>query len=332
MIYTFNKPLLFVVILCSLTLIACTSTQEKFDQAVKSGSITALKEIIKEDLSNELINQALKQIAYIALRDAQRINTEEAYQKSIDENPGNNHVYRMARVKIEALDYQKASQADTIAAYEKFIVRFPFGTYRAAAQSRMEKLDYEQLKKDGNEESLKKFLDSAKYNKEDIVNAQKSLEQLEFDKVVKINTSEAYQRYIQQHGDSVYAIKATERLLNLRLPSTIYLSDKGHISILEGKITAISKDSLTAVYGSTAKQIFNLSQNILICSKKYKKLSAKKLKTDLNISIATNPEKDRSAVIAIYIGQTKVAVKSNYSDKQPKFVDFPNCFPPLSVR
>lgn len=328
----FIAKILLVATFC-LHVIGCTSVQEQFDSASRIGSTDALKLFLKENPNSTYSEQTKSMITNTALKNARVINTEAAYQKIINENPGNSKLYRLANSKIEHINYTDAQDQDTIESYKSFILRFPFGKSRIAALSRIEAITFKNMKKKTNLSSLTHYLQMAKYNKEDIKQAQKLLVKTEFESARKSNTIQAYQSFLTRYEDSVYAIKATERLINLRLPSTLYLSEKGHVAVQLGKITSISKNTLVASYGKTASQEFSLSKKTRICSKSNKKMNPAKLESNQQVSIATIPSTNLNKVVAIYIGKTTVAINRNEAqDNQPSFVNFPNCFPPISKR
>jgi len=335
MTYSNKKNLSCLVLgISCVFMIACTSVQEKFESAAKSGRIDSLKIFLEQNPDSLYTEQTRTIITNIALKKARAENTEAAYQKIINENPGNTALYRLASGKIESINYSIARSINTIAAYKAFLSRFPFGKSRTAAQSHIESIQYRSIKENASLASIKEYLKTAKLNKEDIKQAKIIQEKLSFEQAVATNTIDAYQAFVTKYENSIYAIKATERLLNLRLPSTVYLSDKGHVSIQLGKITSISDDKLVATYGKNAKQAFILSKNTLVCSKNGKSIAPTNLHSNQNISIATIPATNQNTAIAIYVGDTKIKYnrKRNSKKNKPDFNYFPNCFPPLSNR
>ncbi|MBI3189540.1 MAG: hypothetical protein HYZ33_02715, partial [Ignavibacteriales bacterium] len=72
-------------------------------------------------------------------KQAQAINTLEAYQEFLDSNPSK-ELADSARWKIDTLSFLHAKEEHTISSYDRYLRQFPKGEFAQEANERLEKL------------------------------------------------------------------------------------------------------------------------------------------------------------------------------------------------
>lgn len=148
-------------------------------------------------------------------KDAQTINTLEAYQDFLDSNPSK-ELADSARWKIDTLSFLRAKEEHTISSYDRYLRQFPRGEFKDEASERLEKLFFHKQTEmensvNGYDDFLQRFPNGVFANE-----ARSRREHLYFNTQIRVaNTITAYESYLKDYPDGKYADSARSMIESL---------------------------------------------------------------------------------------------------------------------
>jgi len=324
-----GKRLTAISLVASL-LIACSSTQQIYEKAYFSHDVDQLEAFIQEYPSDQYVPDAKRNQAKWLMDEADKNPSIETYEALLKKYPNNPNLYTQASKKLSALYFDQVQKENTRSALENFIQRFPFSRERHFAAVQLDKINFEETVAANTLEAFNKYL-VGKPSEENRKRILEKVAKLELDDLQKNESIAAYQAFIEKYKDSALAVEATNRMIDLQLPSSIYDSKKGTILIRWGKFGMIQNHLLKAHYGDKQQQQFFLSSNLVVCNDQNKHLAAKDLPTDSDITIASFANQNQSEVFAIYLGEVKSKMVERDTVLSPGSAvafELPSCFPP----
>lgn len=161
--------------------------------------------LIAKGLSKELLNTTIHEVCSEALKDAEAINTEEAYNQFLKDYPrAVSSLQRQAKEHLSHLAFEQAVEQNTIEAYENFIGQHPDGKDKKEAVQRRNALAYQQTKQTNTLESYRAFID--KYPESaDVPDARQQIYALALREAQAVGTDEAIQQYMSTYPESPFA-------------------------------------------------------------------------------------------------------------------------------
>ncbi|MBI5214831.1 MAG: HEAT repeat domain-containing protein [Ignavibacteriae bacterium] len=141
-------------------------------------------------------------------KEAQAINTLEAYQNFLDSNPSE-ELADSARWKIDTLSFLRAKEEHTISSYDRYLRQFPRGEFAQEVNERLEKLFFHKQTEaensvNGYDDFLQRFPNGVFANE-----ARSRREHLYFNTQIRTaNTVTAYESYLKDYPDGKYADSA----------------------------------------------------------------------------------------------------------------------------
>lgn len=140
-------------------------------------------------------------------------NTIEAYQKFLEKYPDGEYAANI-KSKIEKLEYQMVIESNSIDSLQNFLTKYPSSSYREEIQQKIEKLEFDEAKTINTIQGLQDFL--KKYPKTKFKNeANKSIIKLEFEEVEKISTVESYKKFSQKYPNSEFSQKSEQGIKDI---------------------------------------------------------------------------------------------------------------------
>lgn len=181
-----------------------------------------------------------------ALRDAQKINTEEAYLDYITYYKKAPMEYvRIARAGLASDSYHNAKKKNTIDAYQDVIKRFGKSRYADSARAMIYTLEFEKVEKSKSVDDALRFI--RKYPRApqtEII--QDMVDSIEYTKMVKPNDWTSFRDFLNSHPesslyeraeDSIYSIyrrsKSYDERLDISEYGATYFSGRHRIAILK---------------------------------------------------------------------------------------------------
>jgi len=161
--------------------------------------------LISKGLTKELLNTTIHEICSEALKDAEAINTEEAYNHFLKAYPrAVSSLQRQAKEHISHLAFEQALVRNTVGAYEFFIEQNPNSKEAKEAVRLRNALAYQQTKKTNTLDGYRAFLD--KYPESvDVPDAWQQIYVLALREAQAVGTEEAIQQYLSTYPESPYA-------------------------------------------------------------------------------------------------------------------------------
>lgn len=165
----------------------------------------AQDKLIAKGLTKELINMTIHEACSLALKEAEAIDTEEAYNEFLRAYPrAVPSLKRQANEHLSHLAYLQAAERNTVGAYDFFISNHPNGSDIPEAVRRRNALAYEQAVARNNITAYKEFI--AQYPEaESIPEAWQQVYALALRDAQRVGTDEALATYISTYPDSPYA-------------------------------------------------------------------------------------------------------------------------------
>lgn len=149
----------------------------------------------------------------------------------------------------EKNDWEKASQENTIEAYENFINKHAKSEYFGEASKKLENLEWERASNKNSIESLSEFI--SKYpNGVHVPDARSNIEELEWENAKQQNTIKGYSEFITNYPQSIHH---SETLDKIELLEWNYAQESNTIIAFENFI----KNYPDGTYTADAKQIMN---------------------------------------------------------------------------
>ena len=161
--------------------------------------------LIAKGLTKELLNTTIHEICSEALKDAEAINTEEAYNQFLKAYPrAVSSLQRQAKEHLSHLAFEQAVENNTIEAYDNFIEQNPNGKDVKEAIQRRNALAYQQTKEANTLDSYRTFLD--KYpDAADVPDAWQQIYALALREAQAAGSEDAIQQYLSTYPESPYA-------------------------------------------------------------------------------------------------------------------------------
>ena len=168
----------------------------------------AQDKLIAKGLTKELLNNSIHEMCAIALKDAEAINTEDAYNSFLKTYPrAVPSLQKQAKEHLSHLAFLQASERNTIGSYEFFIEQHPNGLDVKEATFRRNALAYELAQKQNTLVAYRTFI--AQYpDAENVPEAWQQIYSLALFDAMRVGTDEALSTYVNTYPDSPYARKA----------------------------------------------------------------------------------------------------------------------------
>lgn len=320
-----------LLFICALSVLpGCASDREAFENAYYSHDVEQLEAFIREYPDAPFVNEAKRHQAAWLMQQAAKNPGISNYEALIKKYPNNSYLHQAARNELSALVFQEVKKANSMEAYIAFSKRFPFSQQRTESDRMIDKFNFERAKKINTVAAYNQYLSgfpTPQFKQE----ANYQVAALAFNKLKRNESSEAYAEFIKDYKDSPLIVQATERMLALKLPSSIYQSPQGSVVVHWGKLSMLSDTHVSARFGETQKQDFRVSKQIRVCSDKNPRLSLDRVPANSDITLALLPVDNRSQVVAIYLGevQTHLGNRTNMTAPGTATIkNLPSCFPP----
>lgn len=161
--------------------------------------------LIAKGLTKELLNTTIHEICALALKDAEAINTEEAYNKFLKSYPrAVPSLQRQAKEHLSHLAFEQAAEQNTIGAYESFIEQNPNGLDVKEATLRRNALAYGQAKQTNTLDGYRAFINQYP-EAEEVPDAWQQIYALALRDAQAAGTDKALAEYISTYPESPYA-------------------------------------------------------------------------------------------------------------------------------
>lgn len=165
----------------------------------------AQDKLIVKGLTKELLNNTIHEVCSLALKDAEAINTDEAYNSFLKSYPRSvPSLQRQAKEHLSHLAYERAVNQNTIEAYNLFVEQNPNGSDVKEAIQRRNALAYAEARTANTLESYRSFI-SVYPDAEDIPDAWQQIYALALSEAQQSGSPEALKQYIGTYPDSPYA-------------------------------------------------------------------------------------------------------------------------------
>lgn len=164
----------------------------------------AQDKLIAKGLTKELLNNSIHEVCALALKDAEAIDTEEAYNAFLKSYPrAVPSLQRQAKEHLSHLAFLQACERNTIGAYEFFIDQHPNGLDVKEATRRRNALAYEQARKQNTLTALRTFIDQYP-EAEEVPDARQQIYALALRDAQRVGTEEALNEYVNTYPDSPF--------------------------------------------------------------------------------------------------------------------------------
>lgn len=164
----------------------------------------AQDKLIAKGLTKELINTTIYDVCAIALKDAEAIDTEEAYNQFLKAYPrAVPSLQRQAKEHLSHLAFIQASEQNIISAYEAFMEQHPNGSDVKQATRLRNSLAYEQAKTKNTLEAYIAFMDQYP-EAEDVPDAWQHIYAIALSDAQKAGTEQALDDYVKTYPDSPF--------------------------------------------------------------------------------------------------------------------------------
>ena len=196
--------------------------------------------LIAKGLTKELLNTTTHEVCALALKDAEAVNTEEAYNHFLKAYPrAVPSLQRQAKEHLSHLAFEAAAERNTVGSYEFFIEQHPNGQDVKEAVRRRNALAYQQAQKQNMLTAYKQFIDQYP-EAEEVPDAWQQVYALSLRDAQRVGTPEALAQYVSTYPDSPYGRQA---LLNQGADKYASFIAKGDWISLKDK-AARKKDNL----------------------------------------------------------------------------------------
>lgn len=164
--------------------------------------------LIAKGLTKELINTTIHEVCSVALKDAEKIDTEEAYNEFLRAYPrAVPSLKRQANEHLSHLEFLAAAERNTIGSYNFFVEQHPDGDDVPEAINRRNALAYEQAKKQNNLEAFRTFINQYPEAIE-VGDAWQQIYALALVQAERTGDAQKLEEYISTYPDSPYSRKA----------------------------------------------------------------------------------------------------------------------------
>ena len=161
--------------------------------------------LIAKGLTKELINTTIHEVCALALKDAEAVDTEEAYNNFLKTySRAVPSLQRQAKEHLSHLAFLDAEKRNTVGAYEFFIEQNPNGADVKEAVRRRNILAYELAKKQNTLTAYRTFIDQYP-DAENVPDAWQQIYSIALFDAMRVGTDEALNAYVGTYPDSPYA-------------------------------------------------------------------------------------------------------------------------------
>ena len=165
----------------------------------------AQDKLIAKGLTKELLNTTIHEVCALALKDAEAIDTEEAYNNFLKSYPrAVPSLQKQAKEHLSHLAFGQAVERNTIGSYEFFIEQNPNGHDVKEAIARRNALAYEQAQKRNTLDAYRTFINQYPEANE-VPDAWQQIYTLALRDAQAAGSPEALAQYVSIYPDSPYA-------------------------------------------------------------------------------------------------------------------------------
>ena len=201
----------------------------------------AQDKLIAKGLTKELLNTSIHEVCALALKDAEAINTVEAYNYFLKTYPrAVPSLQRQAKEHLSHLAFEEAAERNTIGSYEFFLEQHPNGQDVREATRRRNALAYQQAQKQNTLTAFMQFTDFYP-EAEEIPDAWQQIYALSLREAQRVGTPEALEQYVNTYPDSPYGRQA---LLEQAADKYASFIRSGDWQGLKDKASAKKKDNM----------------------------------------------------------------------------------------
>lgn len=164
----------------------------------------AQDKLIAKGLTKELLNTSIHEVCSLALKDAEAVNTEEAYNDFLKSYPrAVPSLQRQAKEHLSHLAFMAAAERNTIGSYEFFIEQHPNGQDVKEATARRNRLAYQLAQKQNTMQAYRTYIDQYP-DAEEVPDAWQQIYALALRDAQRTGTAEALEQYVITYPDSPY--------------------------------------------------------------------------------------------------------------------------------
>lgn len=161
--------------------------------------------LIAKGLTKELLNLTIQTVCSEALKEAEAVNTEEAYNNFLQTYPkAVPSLQRQAKGHLSHLAFEKAVERNTVGAYDFYIEQYPNGQDVQEAIQLRNTLAYQIAKEKNTLESYRTFIETYPEST-DVPDAWQQIYALALRRAQAAGTEEAINQYIETYPESPYA-------------------------------------------------------------------------------------------------------------------------------
>lgn len=183
------------------------------------GTLNNLKRslLMRDGVSGEKIERKLGEVTALALADAQRANTKEAFNHFIEtySKTASKEQQEAAREDISLIDYALAERENSVEGYEHFMALHPESSKSPEAERRMQALAYAKAKSLNTLAAYERYI--ADYPEaEEAEEAETRVYSIMYYRALAQNTEEAFIRYAKEYPESPYTEAARRKSSAMR--------------------------------------------------------------------------------------------------------------------
>ena len=165
----------------------------------------AQDKLIAKGLTKDLLNNTIHEICALALKDAEAIDTEEAYNDFLKSYPrAVPSLQRQAKEHLSHIAFEQAAERNTVGAYEFFLEQYPNGQDAKEAIRRRNALAFADAQSKNTLLAYNTFIDQYP-DAEEVPQARQNVYSLALSKAQAVGTEEALAEYVNTYPESPYA-------------------------------------------------------------------------------------------------------------------------------
>lgn len=166
----------------------------------------------RDGLTEEKVEQKLREVTALGLSDAQRANTKEAFNRFRERyaETMTRELELAAQEGVSAIDYRIAEEENSVEGYEHFLAAHPESSQAAEAEQRMQKLAYDKAKSLNTLAAYERYV--ADYpDAEEAEEAEQQVYGMMYYRALAQNTEEAFTRYAEDYPESPFTPAARRK-------------------------------------------------------------------------------------------------------------------------
>ena len=165
----------------------------------------AQDKLIAKGLTKDLLNTTIHEICALALKDAEAIDTEEAYNDFLKSYPrAVPSLQRQAKEHLSHIAFEQAAERNTVGAYEFFLEQYPNGQDAKEAIRRRNALAFADAQSKNTLLAYNTFIDQYP-DAEEVPQARQNVYSLALSKAQAVGTEEALAEYVNTYPESPFA-------------------------------------------------------------------------------------------------------------------------------